>query len=71
MPDVMMTAPFQNIHMPQNIRVNIRHRVLDGVTHARLCRQVDHPLKFLCGEQLTDSRFLRQIHFKKLKLRMR
>ena len=53
--NTMVTAPFEDVGKPNDVAVDVSKWVVDGVTHASLGRQVDHPLWFVCGEAVFNS----------------
>ena len=59
--DTMVTAPFEDVSKPNDVAVDVSKWVVDGVTHASLGRQVDHPLWLVCGEAVFNGLSICQV----------
>lgn len=55
---VGVAARFKDVVETDDIRFYIHVRVVDTVTHARLCREVDNNIEFVIREQFVNKRFI-------------
>jgi hypothetical protein len=44
---LMMPAALENVHKAHKIRIDISVRILEGITHTGLRRQVHHPIDLM------------------------
>jgi hypothetical protein len=56
-----VAAALQDVGEADEVGVDVGHRVLDGVAHPGLGRQVDHPLRLVGGEGGGDRRAVVQV----------
>ena len=58
----MMTAALEDMGKANNVAVDVSKWVVDGVTHASLGRQIDHPLWLVCGETVFNGLAISQVN---------
>src|SRR5690606_19083387 len=63
MPDVRMPAALEHVAEADEIGIDVRRRVLDGMTHPRLRGEVHHRVEALTGEQLLHRRPVGDVQF--------
>lgn len=63
----MMAASFKHVKKANDIRINIRTRMVDTITHSGLSRQIHNNIRLKRFEY--DSFFVRQISFDNGKFR--
>src|SRR5829696_935324 len=59
--DARVAACLEHVHECGEIRIDIGLRVLQRVSHARLCGEVNHPTRRMPREQLLDTRPIREV----------
>ena len=60
--DAMVTAPFEDVGKANDVAVNVSKWVVDGVTHASLGSQIDHPYWLVCGETVFNGLAISQVN---------
>ena len=60
--NTMVTAPFKDVGKANDVAVDVSKWVVDGVTHASLGRQIDHPLWLVCGETVFNGWAICQVN---------
>ena len=68
MANTAVPAAFQNMTKPDEISFNVSRRVLDGVTHARLCCEINYRIKAIVGKKPLHLALVRDIGFDEIKL---
>ncbi len=56
------TTPFEDVGKANDVAVDVSKWVVDGVTHASLGRQIDHPLWLMFGEAVLNSLAICQVN---------
>src|ERR1700749_3059186 len=59
-------ASLQNVDKTLEVGVGVSMRMIDRVTHSRLCGEVNHRCKTMLGKQLRDRRTIRQVGLNKM-----
>jgi len=60
--DISLPAPLQDMGESDQIGIDVRHRILDGVAHAGLSGEIDDSLRPVARKDLRDGRPIVQIH---------
>ena len=61
----IVTAGFQNVVEADYIAFDVSIWVSDGVSHTRLCAEVDHDVRVVLLEDAVDESFVRKVTFNK------
>ena len=63
--DVVIPATFKNIKESVDIGVQIRMRIINGISNARLGSEVNHSIEWILMKNLRNSTAVREIRFEK------
>lgn len=67
---LMMAARLENVEKADDVRVDIRARMVDAVPHTSLRREVDDNVRLILLEQRRDRRLIRQVALDKRECRI-